>query len=135
MGVHTSSACRLVGKWPLSWLGIPRESSGMLLSTARGVVPSRVALLLKAGVFLISPFLYRRAVIKRLGRFLGVPPQNLPSSTAGIRAVDPRTVRRAFADSQDPDVLDDVLRSKAPTLLISGEAELGDVRAANAALC
>jgi 3-oxoadipate enol-lactonase len=98
------------------------------------IVPSRVAPLLKAGVSLISPFLHRRTVIRSLGRAVGVPPENLPSFSAGIRSVDPRTFRRAFADAQDPGVLDDVLACPVPTLLISGERELGDIHAANAAL-
>jgi pimeloyl-ACP methyl ester carboxylesterase len=98
------------------------------------IVPSRLTPLMTTGVRLASPFLHRAVVIRALGQAVGVPPVDMPSFEKGIRGVRPRAFRRAFAQAQNPGVLHDVLPCKVPTLLVTGQHEMGDMHAANAAL-
>jgi pimeloyl-ACP methyl ester carboxylesterase len=98
------------------------------------IVPSRLAPLMTTGVRLASPFLHRAVVIRWLGQAVGVPPGDMPSFEKGIRGVQPRAFRRAFAQAQNPGVLHDVLPCKVPTLLVTGQQEMGEMHAATAAL-
>jgi 3-oxoadipate enol-lactonase len=98
------------------------------------IVPSRLAPLFKTAVGVVSPFLHRGAVIRTMGNALGVPVGDLPRFEEGMRSVAPSTFRRAFNQAQDPGVLAEVLACRVPTLLVTGESELADMHAANAAL-
>jgi pimeloyl-ACP methyl ester carboxylesterase len=98
------------------------------------IVPSRLAPLMTTGVRLASPFLHRAVVIRGLGQAVGVPPGDMPSFEKGIRGVRPRAFRRAFAQAQNPGVLHEVLPCTVPTLLVTGQYEMGEMHAANAAL-
>jgi pimeloyl-ACP methyl ester carboxylesterase len=98
------------------------------------VLPDRLAPAMIAGVWAISPFLHRDPVIGALARMVGVPPADRESFAADLRSVRPRAFRAAFAAAQDPGVMDDVLGTLTPTLLLSGEKELASMHAANAAL-
>ena len=98
------------------------------------IVPSRLAPLMTTGVRLTSPFIHRSAVIRGLGQAVGVPPADMSSFEEGIRSERPRAFRRAFAQAQNPGVLHDILSCKIPALLVTGQREMGDMHAANAAL-
>jgi hypothetical protein len=73
------------------------------------------------------------ALIRGLGQAVGVPTGDMPSFGKGIRGGRPRAFRRAFAQAQNPGVLHEVLPCKVPTLLVTGQREMGDMHAANAA--
>lgn len=98
------------------------------------VSATRAAPLMKAAVAAVSPLLHHRWVIRMLASTLDLPEGDLPGFGQALRRVHPRSFRRAFADAQDPGVLEEVLRCEVPILLVAGEHEMSDIHAMNAAL-
>jgi pimeloyl-ACP methyl ester carboxylesterase len=99
------------------------------------LVPGRSAPAMVGAVAAVSPLIHRPAIIRVVARALGLnDPDEIGEFAADLRAVDPASFRRAFAQAQRPDQVSDVLTSPVPTLLLSGENELAVVHATNAAL-
>ena len=95
-------------------------------------MPSRAIRPMKIGVFAISPFLRFAPVARLVGRAFGVQPGgHLTTFVAQMRAVDPKSFRRAFADANDTRITPSLLAAPCPTLLVAGERELSHVRASN----
>lgn len=95
-------------------------------------LPSRIIGPMKIGVSAISPFLRFAPVARLIGRSFGVEPgAALEAFAAQMRAADPRSFRRAFADANATRITPALLAATCPTLLVAGERELGHVRASN----
>lgn len=97
-----------------------------------GALSSPLIGAMKLGVAAISPLLRFAIVARVIGRAFGVAPgPGLDEFVAQIRAVDPASFRRAFADANDTRVSPGLLAAPCPTLFVAGERELAHVRASN----
>jgi pimeloyl-ACP methyl ester carboxylesterase len=95
-------------------------------------LPSRVVGPMTLGVSAISPFLRFATVSRMIGRAFGVTAgPGLDDFVTQMRAVDPRSFRRSFADANATRIGAGLLSAPCPTLLVAGERELGHVRASN----
>jgi pimeloyl-ACP methyl ester carboxylesterase len=97
-----------------------------------GAVGSRLAILLKTGVAIVSPFIGQRAVGVLVARGLGMTaPAGVEDFVDQLRQADAASFRRAFSDAQDVRITDGLLRARARTLFVAGEKELASVRGSN----
>lgn len=95
-------------------------------------IRSRLAGPIKLGVSAVSRFLRFAPVARLIGRTFGVTPgESLEAFAAQMRAVDPRSFRRAFADANNMTLSRALLTAPCRTLLVAGERELRHVRASN----
>lgn len=95
-------------------------------------VRSALAGPMKFGVSAISPFLGFGPLARIIGRSFGVQPGvALDAFAAQMKAVDPGSFRRAFADANDMRITRGLLAAPCPVLLVAGERELKHVRASN----
>jgi len=97
-----------------------------------GAVGNRMAILMKVGVAIVSPFIGRRAVGGLVARGLGLSASaEVERFVHELAETDPGSFRRAFSDAQDVRITDELLRARARTLFVAGEKELASVRGSN----
>jgi pimeloyl-ACP methyl ester carboxylesterase len=122
----------LGGSVALELLGNRADILDHVVIDGCGVLPSRIIGPMKLGVSAISPFLRFAPVARLIGRAFGVAAgAPVEAFAAQMRAADPASFRRAFADANAIRITPALLASPCPTLLVAGERELGHVRASN----
>ena len=97
-----------------------------------GAIGTRLAIVMKLGVAVVSPFIRRTVVGRLVAKAIGITdPAGVDDLLAQFRQVDPRSFRRAFSDAQDVRIGEALLRAPCPTMLVAGERELAVVRGSN----